>query len=586
MFSEGSDSPLRVPSRSASLSEKRVSQQETDLSFREGENGFYRKARDMAQKAISLDPENVEAYVALSRSLFHLRCFKEAVDVLEPFKSYPVADKIYKRSCIVLDEHTTGGFDLVQMMQESYTWMRLIHGDFVHWDLRLGYRKDGVRGLFANADFDEGTLLIAEKAIVAVFPSDPHLDLDDIPFQAVRDGIDDPLVPRLLEATLDAICHRHIGEQALHLDDGDTHGAYPREAAPDKVEPVLHWKSTYDISDRIYSMPTFGDCRHVENVVRYNVCRIDGLPSPVGLRSWVTEQDVLMEPSAIFSGDSYEPSLGLFYTTSFINHSCMANCARFSIGDFNFIYTKRKISMGDEITRGYWSGVEKLEIRDRNAKSFKFTCDCSLCVYQHSDPAKFKIAALYTEKFWDAMPDGAIKMATDMIRSLKKVFAIEFNSDSANLEQLMMSPAERCRSVICGPPVEKIVSYLSIACEMYLARVAGWREAQKYELKQLAINKNYLPQEFTSLAAADMAELALLFREVGPYVADLYVPVMALSVLALRLRSFTIPPEDPLTRAWLSEVKRLFAIHYVGDERIWDHVVARIAEEMFPGICG
>lgn len=579
MFSEELDNQLELL---ASIASRTPSEQAAALSIRYGQKGFYREARDAAEKAISLDPKNVEAYAALSCSLFHFRCFKDAVEVLEPFKSDPRAAKTYKRACLVLEEHNTGGFDLARMMGESFDSMQMIHGDFVHWDLRLGYRKDGVRGLFANADFDEGTLLIAEKAIVTLFPEDPHIDISGIPFQAVRDGANDPLVPGLLEAMLDSLYHRHTGGQALHLDDGVTHGAYPRETSSDKVEPELQWNSTYDNVERLYTNPTFADYRHVENVVRYNACRIDGLPSPVGLRSWATDVDVEMEASPVFRGDSQEMSHGLFYTTSFLNHSCMANCARFSIGDFTFIYAKRKISMGDEITRGYWSAVEKIAIRDRNAKAFKFTCYCSLCVYQRSDPAKFTTAALFTKKF-NTIPQASVKIATDMINSLKKVFDIQFNSDSAKLEQLRLNPSERCRSVTGDPPVEQIVSYLSVAWEMYRAQIMNWKKAELSERRKLCNSKTYLPQEYTANAAADMAEIALLFREIGPYVADIYPPVLALSVFSLRCRSLAIPVKDPLTRAWLLETKRLFALHFQGQEAVWDQTVARIIDQMSPG---
>jgi hypothetical protein len=141
---------------------------------------------------------------------------------------------------------------------------------------------------------EAGALLIAEKAIAAVFPNDPVVDITEFKYQAVRNSRADPLVPPLLEVTLDKIYNNNMGGQALKFDDGS--GAYwlyksstkeVLEAA--QKELPLVWDATIDEkSDTLYEFPSFGEFTHVENIVRYNACVVDGLRPLSSLFGWKT----------------------------------------------------------------------------------------------------------------------------------------------------------------------------------------------------------------------------------------------------------------------------------------------------------
>lgn len=176
------------------------------------DEGKYAQATQEARRAITLDPHNVLSYVALSRALLKLRSFKSAADEIKRFRNHKLASAQYKLSRQCYDEHWTGKYDLVKMIEESKVSKRLDHGDYLSDSIRMDYRRDGVRGLFATRDLEPGTLLIAEKAVAAVFSSDTHLaDVSDLSFNPILEPTDDPMVRRLVHSTLDTVYHRHVG---------------------------------------------------------------------------------------------------------------------------------------------------------------------------------------------------------------------------------------------------------------------------------------------------------------------------------------------------------------------------------------
>jgi len=58
------------------------------------------------------------------------------------------------------------------MLLEARESNRLTHGDYVSEDVRMDFGRDGVRGLFSTRRIPAGTLVIAERALFSVFPSD------------------------------------------------------------------------------------------------------------------------------------------------------------------------------------------------------------------------------------------------------------------------------------------------------------------------------------------------------------------------------------------------------------------------------
>ena len=80
---------------------------------------------------------------------------------------------------------------------------------------------------------------------------------------------------------------------------------------------------------------------------------------------------------------------GLWYLSSFFNHSCISNCVVNTIGDVIIFTAERDIHKNEEITIRYfppeWAYSDKIE---RGMDIYGFKCDCSLCKLDESDPLR------------------------------------------------------------------------------------------------------------------------------------------------------------------------------------------------------
>lgn len=52
--------------------------------------------------------------------------------------------------------------------------------------------------------------------------------------------------------------------------------------------------------------------------------------------------------------------LHLFLMTSMINHCCLNNCVKFTIGDYVFVLASRAISAGDELFLTYVENIDEV----------------------------------------------------------------------------------------------------------------------------------------------------------------------------------------------------------------------------------
>ncbi|KAH0570208.1 SET domain-containing protein [Spironucleus salmonicida] len=79
-----------------------------------------------------------------------------------------------------------------------------------------------------------------------------------------------------------------------------------------------------------------------------------------------------------------EYKIGLFLEPSFMNHSCVPNIIQVYSGEFMYVFAAKQILEGQEICCCYLYGDNFwwLQGRQNYLRSFKFTCDCSLCQFQ------------------------------------------------------------------------------------------------------------------------------------------------------------------------------------------------------------
>ena len=81
-----------------------------------------------------------------------------------------------------------------------------------------------------------------------------------------------------------------------------------------------------------------------------------------------------------------EISRGLFFISSFFNHSCDNNVCYEGIGDFIFCFAIKDINKGDELTISYISSSENYNKRKEKLDNWGIICKCNYC--QHDIKTK------------------------------------------------------------------------------------------------------------------------------------------------------------------------------------------------------
>jgi tetratricopeptide (TPR) repeat protein len=124
-------------------------------------------------------------------------------------------------------------------------------------------------------------------------------------------------------------------------------------------------------------------------------------------------------PGEIFASkqqqDGRKASTGLWVRSAYINHSCIPNVAKDSVGDLMVFRATRDIAAGEEITHCY---SEAIDLKDRAANlktTWGFECDCKLCKAEKKDGA-----ALRTKRM-ELMGQAEALMARDDVRIAKRV---------------------------------------------------------------------------------------------------------------------------------------------------------------------
>jgi tetratricopeptide (TPR) repeat protein len=124
-------------------------------------------------------------------------------------------------------------------------------------------------------------------------------------------------------------------------------------------------------------------------------------------------------PGEIFASkqqqDGRKASTGLWVRSAYINHSCIPNAAKDSVGDLMIFRAVRNIAAGEEITHCY---SEAIDLKDRAANlktTWGFECDCKLCKAEKKDGA-----ALRTKRM-ELMGQAEALMARDDVRIAKRV---------------------------------------------------------------------------------------------------------------------------------------------------------------------
>ena len=75
---------------------------------------------------------------------------------------------------------------------------------------------------------------------------------------------------------------------------------------------------------------------------------------------------------------------GIWMAPSFINHSCIPNCAMMLVGDVAFVVAARKLQLGSQVTLAYFDIFRPLHERRESMRRWDFECRCKRCELEQS----------------------------------------------------------------------------------------------------------------------------------------------------------------------------------------------------------
>jgi tetratricopeptide (TPR) repeat protein len=321
--------------------------------------GKYQRARREAIQSLAIQATD-KTRLLLARILVRLRSYSAALEFLQQIgdRDENEVETLIGQLSTCVTEQRDGSYDLVAITEEAKRDDRVLHADYVSPIVEL--REEGVagRGLFANEDIADGTLLIASKAVLCVFSHEMAKEsgnLGDAP--RTFDSVRATLAERLTQVIENGNARRVLGL---------TGGLYSNSSKLD-----LRKDDVFDYDDMQF------DVSEVKDIIAKNSFALSSqknTPAPPA------DENPLGNVGGARGG-------ALFYVPAFLNHSCVPNASYFTIGDMMFVKTNRDVERGEELTVHYLF-VERLAERDRNEtmeKVWEFTCQCELCEYEREN---------------------------------------------------------------------------------------------------------------------------------------------------------------------------------------------------------
>lgn len=337
----------------------------------------YKLAQSVTVVAQDLELHKVLTDILFLQSLaaYELRCYRKASELLGRLRvvaktaniSPPkeIADRIWTANKAVdvrLRELQHGDYDWLSIFHKSMTQASdrrylMEAADFIG-PVKLKLAPGKGRGLFLTRDVRAGELLIVEKAIGVGFEGENASDYrNSYGFLFPRTempGISSAIgmvVAQLITGVLDNPSLHH---QLIQLSGGQKSDFLPSLKLPPSENAWLESK-----------VPASGqlDLEQIKAIIGTNSYTL-----PLVLK------DVTTNPSL-----DYEEAGGLFYASSFMNHSCIPNASRISFGDIMVIRANTDLKKGAEITQSYMGRAPHHLRATRLKDLWGIDCTCTLC---------------------------------------------------------------------------------------------------------------------------------------------------------------------------------------------------------------
>ena len=339
----------------------------TNLSDSQLQLGRYEEAAKSAGVVIK-DPfvGNVKAQEILARALFHLGQPNQAKDILMDLRNNVKDDPKLTKSiqsllgdCLqAIMEEKMGSYNLRKMIVEASLYTELpFHADYKSSKIDLGVQivrpSDGMeyRGVLANADIAEGTLLTSTRAFA--FAHTPRITTNSAKAAAQKKDLYE-------------VQHVHRAVQHLMNRPSLASPFYRLEAAG-KINHDDQKTTARSSTGPIIDLVKIG------GILESNRFGIDVKhpSSPIELKA----------PSEEAEGDPV--GVGLWLDTSMFNHSCTPNAAWTPIGNQMMVYASKDIPKGSEVCISYVHVASSYEDRKERFSKWSggkgFECGCEWC---------------------------------------------------------------------------------------------------------------------------------------------------------------------------------------------------------------
>lgn len=317
-----------------------------------------------------------KAYFRAACAAYNLGQWQEAKDLFEKQKNLAPGDKDaatnLEKIAARLHEQQTGEYDF-NKIRSSLSKLRP-RADAADYDGNTERKESKGHGfgLFATKDIDAGSIILCEKALCIVWS------------------------------------HETDGWTALTVDarDGQT------RVQPVGLTKAIVAKLAANPSQIEKATSLFGDHAGLGNqlLIKDNAPVIDSFQ----IHDIVSRN--AFGPGETFSSnqDGRKASTGLWVRSAYINHSCIPNAKKDSVGDLMIFRATRPIAAGEEITHCY---SDSIDLKDRAAnlkKTWGFDCDCRLCKAEKKDGAEVR------EKRMELMGQAENLMQRDDVRIAKR----------------------------------------------------------------------------------------------------------------------------------------------------------------------
>jgi tetratricopeptide (TPR) repeat protein len=247
-----------------------------------------------------------------------------------------------------LEEEATGVYDFKKMKARVLTSRPHVDAGSFTSNVKIGESPGRGRGLFATRNINAGELVLCEKAFCVVWGHQ-----DEALTVITYDGRDDRI--KVFPAGLCKAVMQKLRDN------------------PSQIERV---------------MGLYGDYKGIGNksIIRDSNPVVDAFQvhDIIGRNAF--------GPGHVSSQgeDESNGSAGLWILASYVNHSCVANAKKDSVGDLMVLRATRPIRPGEEITHSY---DESSDYDARTAvlmNTWGFTCTCGLCIAEKADDAALR----------------------------------------------------------------------------------------------------------------------------------------------------------------------------------------------------